>query len=56
MLQEGQALLFIEDPVLPLAGAVGHCPQDDLGDLEPRFAESVDVLVEPVVSITNAVS
>ena len=40
MLKERERLFLVENPTLPIGGAVAHCSKDDLGDLEARFAES----------------
>lgn len=34
VLDEWECLVFIQHPVLPFVGAVGHGSQDDFGDLE----------------------
>lgn len=40
MLDQGQCLVFIKNPVLPLACAVGHGAENDLGNFEAGFAEA----------------
>jgi hypothetical protein len=40
VLNQGKSFILVENPVLPVLGAVGHGTQDDLGDLETRVSES----------------
>ena len=44
MLEERKRLLLVKNPTLPVGATVGHCSKDDLGDFEPRFAESEIVI------------
>lgn len=39
MLNQRQCFILIQNPVLPLAAAVGHGAQNDLGDLQARVPE-----------------
>lgn len=40
VLNQRESLVFIQDPVLPVLGTVGHGSKNDLGDFEAGFAQA----------------
>ena len=43
MLEDRQSSVLVQDPGLPLVGAEAHSTQDDLRDLQARFAQATEV-------------
>ena len=56
MLQQWQALLLVQNPLLPLWIAVTHCSEDDLGDFEAGLAETIAVLASRSCSACSAIA
>lgn len=55
VLEDGEGLVLVEEPGLPVLVAEAHAAEDDLGDLEAGFAHAVEEMSDGLLMVVGSI-